>query len=130
MRTLLAALLASITFAAIYGFAASLGSAATGLGAGARLVTSCGSGISLAYTTRFDPGISGYAVDGMNISNLPAGCLGKKLSVSFSNRSNGAEGTAISDILPASGTSQSIAIDPNSNTIAASQISDVSFVVW
>jgi hypothetical protein len=129
MRLLLAALAASITFALIYAFAASLGTAGTGLGAGGRLVASCGSGMSLAYSTRFDSGISGYAVDEIDVSHIPAGCRGKTVSVSFSNDS-GTEGAAISDTLPASGTSQSIAIDPSSDTIAASRIDSVSLVVW
>lgn len=129
MRLFLAALLSSIAFAAIYAFAASLGSASTGFGADGKPVASCGSGITLSYTTRFVASLSGYAVDGVDVSNIPAGCLGKKLSVTFSN-SQDADGSAISDTLPTSGTSQSIAVNPSSNTIAAGQISGVSLVVW
>jgi hypothetical protein len=49
--------------------------------------------------------------------------------VTFYNGSNNAVGTAVSSTLPASGTTQSIAITPSSNTIDASVVSGVAVVV-
>ena len=117
-------------FPAAYAFAASFGSTSTGLGAESKLVASCGGGITFSYSTSFDASVSGYVVTGMSVSNIPAGCLGKKLSATFTNGSQAPEGSEISDTLPTSGTSQSIPVDPGSNTIAAGEISGVSLVVW
>ena len=130
MRLFVGCLLASIVLAVAYAFAASLDSDSGGLGAGSKVIASCGNGIKLGYTTTFDASISSYAVDRLDVSNIPAGCLRKTLSVTFYDSSRRADGSAISDTLPVSDTSQSISIDPDSNAIAAGQISGVSAVVW
>lgn len=124
----LAAVVASIAFAGVYGFAASLGMSTGGLGATDELVASCGSGMTFAYTTA-STGDSGYAVDGIDLTKIPADCLNDRLSVTFYDSSNDAVGSAVGATLPASGTTESIAITPSSNTIDASRVSGVSVVV-
>jgi len=109
--------------------AASFGTGTSALHAGNKMIASCGQGMEFAYTTSFDNGIPGYAVNGINLSNIPASCLSKKFSATFYNGSNNAVGSAISSTLPASGTTQSISITPSSNTIDASLVTGVSVVV-
>jgi hypothetical protein len=111
------------------GFAASLGTGTGGLGATSKIVGACGSGLTFGYTTTFDPGISGYAVNGIEVSNIPAGCLDKSLTATFYGSDANATGSAVSATLPTTGTTQTIPIDPSSNTIDAGQFSGVSVVV-
>jgi hypothetical protein len=127
-RLVLAALAASIAFAGVHGFAASFGAASDGLGATSRMVASCGTGLTLAYTTAFDPGISGDIVNGIDLSNIPAGCLGKTVSVEFT-KGDEAVGSAVRATLPASGTTQTVSVATSSNVIDASQIHAISVVV-
>lgn len=129
MKLVLAVLAAFIVFAAVEGFAASLGSSSGGFGANSKVISSCGTGLSFVYTTAFSTAISGYAVKGIDLSDIPAGCLGKSLSVTFYNSSTNASGSPVRATLPASGTTQSISIDPNTNTIDATKISGVAVVV-
>lgn len=128
-RLVLAAAAASIAFAGVHGFAASFGAGSAGLGATSRMVASCGTGLTLAYTTTFDASISAYAVDGIHLSNIPAGCLDKSFSVSFYEGHDNVRGSAVLATLPSSGSTQSIAVDPGSNTIDAGRISGISVVV-
>lgn len=126
---LVLAVVAAFIFAGAPGFAASLGTASGGLGAGDTLVASCGTGMTFAYTTVFEEGAAGFAVDRINLSNIPSGCLSKSLSVTFEKGSSNALGSVVSVILPASGTTESISIDTSSNRIDAAQVSGVSVVV-
>jgi len=130
MRLVLAGLLASVVLLNSYAFAASFSSTSNGFGAESKIVASCGSGMAISYTASFDANVSGYAVNGVDLSNIPPGCLGKSLSVTFTTSSLDAEGDPITDTLPVSGSSQRIPIDPRSNTIAVSEISAVSLVVF
>jgi hypothetical protein len=129
MKLVLAALAASVVFAIVQGFAASLGMSSNGLGAGSKVIATCGSGMTFAYTTEFDPGISGYAVDGIELSTIPAGCLNKTLSVTFLDGSDDRSGSAVSATLPGSGTTQTIPIAPSSNMIEVAEISGISVVI-
>lgn len=128
-KVVLAAAAASIAFGGVQGFAAWLGAGTEGLGATSRIVGSCGSGLTFGYSATFDTGISGYAVDRLELSNIPAGCLGKTLTATFYNSRSSADGSAVSATLPATGTTQTIPIDPSSNTIDAGRVSGVSVVV-
>jgi hypothetical protein len=126
------AVIASVTiFASVYGFAATLGVSTSGLGADTKVVASCGTGMSFAYTTSYYSGIPGYAVNGINLTNIPSGCLGKSLSVTFynGNNSNASVGTAVTATLPATGTTQTVSVTPSANTIDASLVTGVSVVV-
>jgi hypothetical protein len=129
MKFLLAVLVAGIVSGTAYAFAATLGVSTHGLGAGSAPAAACGSGLALTYTTEFDAGISGYAVDGVEVSDIPAACLSRQLSVTFDDSRNIADGSAVDATLPASGTTESIPIAPSSNTIDAAQIGGVSVVI-
>jgi hypothetical protein len=79
-RKFLFAILAAITvFGGVYGFAASLGTTTSGLGADNDVVAACGSGITVDYTTSYASG--GYVVDHVNLGSIPAGCQGKAYKI-------------------------------------------------
>jgi hypothetical protein len=120
---------ACIAFGASQGFAASLGTGTGDIGATSKIVGACGSGLTFGYGTTFDAGISGYAVDRIELSNIPAGCLDKSLTATFYGSGANADGSAVKATLPTAGTTQTIPIDPGSNTIDAGQVSGVSVVV-
>ena len=123
------AVVASLTvFASVYGFAASMGISTSGLGADNKVVAACGSGMTFAYTTSYYSGLPGYAVNGINLSNIPLGCYGKSLAVTFSDGSNNALGSQVTATLPSAATG-TVAITPATNDIDASKVANVSVVV-
>ncbi len=128
-KFVVAAIVAVIAFSGVYGFAASLGISTSGLGADTKVVASCGTGMTFAYTTTYYSGVPGYAVNGINLTNIPAGCLNKNLSVTFYGSGNAAVGSAVTSTLPASGTTQSLSITPSANTIDASAVTGVAVTV-
>jgi hypothetical protein len=124
------AIVASLAvFASVYGFAASLGVSTSGLGADNKVVASCGSGMTFAYTTSYYSGLPGYAVNGISLSNIPAGCLNKSLAVTFTDGSNAALGSQVTASLPATGTTSTVSITPSADDIDASKVANVSVVV-
>ncbi len=123
------AVAASAVFGGTYGFATSLGLNVTGLGAGSKVVAACGNGLTLGYTTAFDPSASSSAVDRIEISDIPDACLGKGVSVTFLDGADNAIGSAVHATLPRSGTTESIPIDPSSNPVSAGMVGAVSVVV-
>lgn len=129
LKLVLAALAALIVFGDVDGFAASLGSSTGGFGATTKLVSSCGPGLSLEYTTVPFTAASGYAVNSIDLSDIPTGCQRERISVTFYTANNKAMGSPVSDTLPSSGTSQSIPIDPSTNRIEPDQVRGVSVVV-
>jgi hypothetical protein len=128
-KFVLAAIVAVVAFSGVYGFAASLGISSGGLGAGNQIVASCGSGLTLAYTTTFSSAVPGYAVNGINLTNIPSGCWNKNIAVTFTDSSNNPVGSEVTGTLPGSGTTSSISITPSSNEIDASKVTGVSVVV-
>jgi hypothetical protein len=128
-RVVFAALAAAAAFLGAYGFATTLGSSTTGLGAGSEVVASCGSGLTFAFTAAFSATNSEYVVDGIELSNIPAGCQRKSLSASFYDSNGTTVGSTVDATLTASGSTESIAIAPSSNTIDAGQVNGVSVVV-
>ena len=89
-KLVLAAVVASIVFAGVYGFAASLGLGSSGLGAGNATVASCGTGIQAAYSTAYSATLPGYSVTQVNLSAIPAGCLSKSYRVQLTGAGNAA----------------------------------------
>ena len=128
-RFLVAGVAAAAVFGSVYGFAASLGISTSGLGADNKVVASCGTGMTFAYTTSYYSTQPGYAVNGINLSAIPAGCLGKNLAVTFSDGTNAALGSQITATLPASGTTATVSITPSANDIDASKVANISVVV-
>ena len=125
-KLVLAAVVASIVFAGVYGFAASLGLTSSGLGAGNAVVAACGSGITAAYTTAYSATIPGYSVSQVNLASIPAGCLSKAYRIQLTGAAGAAVGSEMTGTLPASGTTATISTSGN---VDASLVSGISVVV-
>jgi hypothetical protein len=124
-KIVIAAVVASIAFAGVYGFAASLGLTTSGLGAGSAVVASCGTGIQAAYTTAYASGISGYAVSQVNLSSIPAACQSKSYRIQLTGAGGAAVGAEMSGTLPATATA-TIATSGNPD---ASLVTGISVVI-
>jgi hypothetical protein len=125
-KMVFAAVVASIVFAGVYGFAASLGLTSSGLGAGSAVVASCGTGINAAYSTTYSASIPGYSVSQVNLTAIPAACLSKSYKIQLTGASGVAVGGELTGTLPASGTTANI---NTSGTPDASLVTGISVVV-
>ena len=125
-QIVLAAVVASIVFAGVYGFAASLGLGSSGLGAGNAVVASCGTGIQAAYTTAYSSSLPGYSVSQVNLSSIPAGCLSKAYRIQLTGAASATVGAEMTGTLPASGTTANISTSGN---VDASAVTGISVVV-
>jgi hypothetical protein len=125
-KLVLAAVVASIVFAGVYGFAASLGLSSSGLGAGNAVVASCGTGIQAAYTTAYSSSLPGYSVSSVNLSSIPAACLSKSYRVQLTGAGGVAVGSEVTGTLPASGTTATISTSGN---VDASAVTGISVVI-
>lgn len=125
-KFVVAAVVASIAFAGIYGFAASLGITSSGLGAGNAVVASCGTGITASYTTAYSATIPGYSVSQVNLASIPAACLSKAYRIQLTGTAGATVGSEVSGTLPASGTTASVATSGN---VDASLVTGISVVV-
>ena len=122
----LAAVVASIVFAGVYGFAASLGLSSSGLGAGNAVVAACGTGIQAAYTTAYSSSLPGYSVSQVNLSSIPAACLSKSYRIQLTGAAGATVGAEMTGTLPASGTTTNISTSGN---VDASAVTGISVVV-
>ena len=125
-KLVLAAVVASIVFAGVYGFAASLGLSSSGLGAGNAVVASCGTGIQAAYTTAYSASLPGYSVSQVNLSTIPAACLSKSYRIQLTGAAGATVGAEMTGTLPASGTTANISTSGN---VDASAVTGISVVV-
>ena len=125
-KLVLAAVVASIVFAGVYGFAASLGLGSSGLGAGNAVVASCGTGIQAAYTTAYSSSLPGYSVSQVNLSAIPAACLSKSYRIQLTGAAGVTVGAEMTGSLPASGTTANINTTGN---VDASAVTGISVVV-
>ena len=125
-KLILAAVVASIAFAGVYGFAASLGLTTSGLGAGSAVVAACGSGTTASYTTAYPSAIPGYSVSQVNLASIPAGCLSKTYRIQLTGAAGATIGSEMTGTLPASGTTASIA---TSGSVDASLVTGISVVI-
>jgi hypothetical protein len=125
-KLVLAAVVASIVFAGVYGFAASLGLSSSGLGAGNAVVASCGTGIQAAYTTAYSATLPGYSVSQVNLSSIPAACLSKSYRIQLTGAAGATVGAEMTGTLPASGTTTNISTSGN---VDASAVTGISVVV-
>ena len=122
---------ALIVFSATSALAATLGVVTGSFGADTKVITSCGNGMEIGYTTALSTlpnGLSTYTVDSIDLSSIPSGCLTRSLSVTFYDTAGNDVGSAVDATLPASGTTKAISIPP-ANTIDAGRVSGVSLVV-
>jgi hypothetical protein len=125
-KFVIAAVVSSIVFAGVYGFAASLGLSSSGLGAGNAVVASCGSGIQAAYTTAYVAALPGYSVSQVNLSSIPAGCLNKSYKIQLTGAAGATVGPELTGSLPAAGTTANI---NTGATVDASAVTGISVVV-
>jgi hypothetical protein len=125
-KLVLGAVVASIVFAGVYGFAASLGLTSSGLGAGNAVVASCGTGINAAYTTAYSASLPGYSVSQVNLTSIPAACLTKAYRIQLTGAAGATVGTEMTGTLPASGTTANISTSGN---VDASAVIGISVVV-
>src|SRR2546423_7108859 len=125
-KLVFAAVVASIVFAGVYGFAASLSLTSSGLGAGNAVVAACGSGITASYTTAYASAIPGYSVSQVNLASIPAPCLSKSYRIQLTGAAGATVGAEMTGTLPASGTTASIA---TSGSVDASLVTGISVVV-
>jgi hypothetical protein len=124
-KLVLAAVVASIVFAGVYGFAASLGLTSSGLGAGNAVVASCGTGINAAYTTAYSSSLPGYSVSQVNLTSIPAACLSKSYRIQLTGAAGATVGAEMTGTLPASGTTANISTSGNADASAVTGISVV-----
>jgi hypothetical protein len=124
-KMIFAAVVASIVFASVYGFAASLGLTSSGLGAGSAVVAACGSGINAGYTTAYSASIPGYSVSQVNLTAIPAACQSKSYKIQLTGAGGAAVGAEMTGSLPAAATAN-IA---TSGTPDASLVTGVSVVI-
>ena len=125
-KLVLAAVMASIVFAGVYGFAASLGLGSSGLGAGNATVASCGTGIQAAYSTAYSATLPGYSVTQVNLSAIPAACLSKSYRVQLTGTGGATVGAETTGTLPGSGTTFAV---PMTGNVDASAVTGISVVV-
>jgi len=125
-KIVLAAVVASIVFAGVYGFAASLSLTSSGLGAGNAVVAACGTGINAAYTTAYSATIPGYSISQVNLTAIPAACLSKAYRIQLTGAAGAAVGSEMTGTLPASGTTANISTSGN---VDASLVTGISVVV-
>jgi len=125
-KLVLAAVVASIVFAGVYGFAASLGLTSSGLGAGNAVVASCGTGINAAYTTAYSSSLPGYSVSQVNLTSIPAACLSKAYRIQLTGAGGAVVGSEMTGTLPASGTTANISTSGN---VDASAVTGISVVI-
>jgi hypothetical protein len=124
-KTLFALLLALTIFGAVYGFAATLNVGTNQLSAGNATVASCqASGTPTGtYSVAYDPSISGYAVSGITVTGIDAGCNGKTLSATLTGSGGASLGTATGSI---SGTT--LALTPAAH-LDAKSVSGISVAI-
>jgi hypothetical protein len=124
-KLVVAAVVASIVFAGVYGFAASLGLTSSGLGAGSAVVAACGTGINAAYTTTYSASIPGYSVSQVNLTSIPAACQSKSYKIQLTGAAGVAVGAEMTGTLPAAATANI----GTSGTPDASLVTGVSVVI-
>ena len=126
-RALVAILLALTSFAAVYGFAATLSAGASPLGAGSGAVASCQAGVTAtgASTVVYDSISGGYKISGITVEGIDAACAGKAVSVTLTGAANGILST-IAGVVPAGG--GSLALSPGA-TVAAANVTGISVAI-
>jgi hypothetical protein len=105
--------------------AASRGANSGGLGAGSSVVAACGSGTTASYTTTYDASIPGYSVSRVNLTEIPAGCLGKSYEIRLNGPGGVTVGSELTGTLPRSGATADIATAGNPDTRLVTGVSVV-----
>ncbi len=125
-KLVVAAVVAVSASSGVNGFAASLGTTTSDLGAGSVVVAACGSGITASYTTAYSSSIPGYSVSQVNLLGIPAGCVSRPYKIQLTGASGAAVGSEMTGMLPSSGTTANLA---TSGTSDASLVTGISVVI-
>lgn len=124
-RALLAALVAIMTFGAVYGLAASLNLASDSLGAGTATVASCQAGtLTATYTSTYSAATPGYTVGTVTVTGLAATCYSKPYKITLSGAGNASLGEA-TGTTPAAGTSFAATFAPAISAVSVTGIAVV-----
>ena len=125
-RVLLAALVAVLTFATVYGLAASLNLASDSLGAGTTTVASCQAGtLTATYTSTYTAATPGYTVGTVTVTGLAATCYSKAYRITLTGAGNASLGEA-TGTTPAAGTSFAATFSP---VVSATSVTGVAVVI-
>lgn len=120
-RALLAAMVAILTFGAVYGLAASLNLGSDGLGAADTTVAACQAGaLTATYTSTYSAATPGYTVGTVTVTGLAATCYSKAYKITLGGAAGASLGEA-TGTTPSSGTSFAATFSPAVN--AASVVS-------
>ena len=127
MKRILAAIIVGlITFAGVYGLAASLNLTSDSLGAGTATVAACQAGaLNATYTSTYSAAAPGYTVGTVTVTGLAATCFSKAYKITLSGAANASLGEA-TGTTPASGTSFAAAFAP---ALSATSITGVNVVI-
>lgn len=125
-RLLAAAIIAVVSFSAVYGLAASLNLSSDGLGAGTATVAACQSGtLTATYTSSYSASTPGYTVGTVTVTGLATTCYSKAYRITL----YGSGGTSLGEATgttPSSGTSFSATFSP---AVAAASVTGVAVVL-
>jgi hypothetical protein len=123
-RALLAAVLATLVFGAVYGLADVLNLTSDGLGAGTAVVAACQTAtLNAGYAPSYASGIPGYAAGTVTLSNLQSTCYGKNYRITLSGSGNASLGE-VTGTTPTTGSSFTAAF-PGSSAAAVTGIAVV-----
>ena len=127
MKRILAAIIAGlITFAGVYGLAASLNLTSDSLGAGTATVAACqAAALNATYTSTFSAAAPGYTVGTVTVTGLAASCYSKPYKITLSTAGNASLGEA-TGTTPSSGTSFAATFSP---AVAAASVTGISVVI-
>src|SRR5690349_13303035 len=104
-RALAAFLLALVTFAGVYGLAASLNLTTDSLGAADTTVAACQAGaMNATYTSTYSATVPGYTVGTVTVTGLASTCYSKAYKITLSGAAGASLGEA-TGTTPATGTS-------------------------
>ncbi|MDQ2933728.1 MAG: hypothetical protein M3R49_01895 [Chloroflexota bacterium] len=124
-RVLAALLVAGVTFAGLYGLAASLNLTTDSLGSATTTVAACqAAALNATYTTSYSAAAPGYTVGTVTITGLAATCYSKPYKVTLSTAANASLGEA-TGTTPSSGTSFSATFAPALSAVSVTGISVV-----
>ena len=131
-RLLVAILVGTVVFGAVYGFAASLSVGSSSLGSGTSAVAACQSGtLTASYAVTYDPSIPAYKVGIVTVSGLDTSsghCGSKSYKVTLTGR--GAANASLAETTgttPSSGTTFSP--DFTSSNVNAASVTGIHVVI-
>jgi len=121
-RALITALVGVMTFATVYGLAASLNVASDSLGAGDTTVAACQAGtLTATYTTTYSASTPGYTVGTVTVTGLAATCYAKAYKISLTGTAGASLGEAVGTT-PSTGTSFAATFSPAVNAASVTGV--------